>query len=449
MENLKFSYTHALIDQHEIEQIRSQVESAHHTLHNKTGAGNDFTGWVDYPNSFNQEELRRIKRAAKQINADSEVLIVIGIGGSYLGARAIIEALSHSFYNLLPKQKRKAVSIIFAGNNISGTYLKELIEYIEEKDFSLNVISKSGTTTEPAIAFRILRKILEDKYGVEQAKERIYVTTDKEKGSLLKLAQREGYKSFIIPDDIGGRYSVLTPVGLLPIAAAGINVDLLLDGAKSGMEEYSSQNIQDNICYQYAALRNILNKKGKDIEILVNYEPSWHYFSEWWKQLFGESEGKDNKGIFPVSVDFSTDLHSLGQMIQDGKENKFETIIQIKELNNDVRIIDDPENNDGLNFISGKTLNYINKISFQGTLLAHKDGNVPNIIIEIPKLNEYYMGKLIYFFEKACAISGYLLGVNPFDQPGVEEYKKNMYALLGKPGYEELQVELDNKLQNE
>lgn len=447
MESLKFNYTHALIEQHEIEQIWSQVESAHHTLHNKTGAGNDFIGWVDYPISYNQDELNRIKKAAQQINSNSEVLIVIGIGGSYLGARAIIEALSHSFYNLLPKQKRKAVSIIFAGNNISGTYLKELLEFIEDKDFSLNVISKSGTTTEPAIAFRILRNLLEDKYGTERTKERIYVTTDKEKGALLKLAQREGYETFIIPDDIGGRYSVLTPVGLLPIAAAGIDVDSLLDGAKSGMEEYNSQNTKDNICYQYAALRNILNKKGKDIEILVNYEPSWHYFSEWWKQLFGESEGKDNKGVFPVSVDFSTDLHSLGQMIQDGKENKFETIIQIKELDNDVKIIDDPENNDGLNFISGKTLNYINKMAFQGTLLAHKDGNVPNLVIEIPKLNEFYMGKLIYFFEKACAISGYLLGVNPFNQPGVEEYKKNMYALLGKPGYKELQAELESKLQ--
>lgn len=446
MASLRFNYTHAFVKEYELEQIRSQVESAHNTLHNKTGAGNDFIGWVDYPGTYNKKELNGIKDAAQQINANSEVLIVVGIGGSYLGARAIIDVLSHSFYNLLPKQKRKTVSIIYAGNNISGTYLKDLIEFIEEKDFSLNVISKSGTTTEPAIAFRILRKILEDKYGEEQAKERIYVTTDKEKGSLLKLAQREGYKTFIIPDDIGGRYSVLTPVGLLPIATAGIDVDLLLDGAKSGMEEYSNINIQENICYQYAAIRNILNKKGKDIEILVNYEPSWHFFSEWWKQLFGESEGKDNKGIFPVSVDFSTDLHSLGQMIQDGKENKFETIIQIKELNNDVEIIDDPENNDGLNFISEKTLNHINKIAFQGTLLAHKDGNVPNLVIEIPKLNEFYLGKLIYFFEKACAISAYLLGVNPFNQPGVEEYKKNMYALLGKPGYEELQKGLEKRL---
>ena len=446
MGNLKFDYKHALIKQHEMHQMSAQVETAHNILHDKAEAGKGFTGWIEYPIAYDQEEFSRIKKVARQINSDSEVLIVIGIGGSYLGARAIIDALSHSFYNLLPKQKRKTVSIIFAGNNISGTYLKDLIEFIDNKECSLNVISKSGTTTEPAIAFRILRKILENKYGIEKAKERIYITTDKEKGSLLELAQREGYQTFIIPDDVGGRYSVLTPVGLLPIAVAGIDIDLLLEGAKSGMKEYSNPKLQDNSCYQYATLRNILNKKGKDLEILVNYEPSWHYFSEWWKQLFGESEGKDKKGIFPISVDFSTDLHSLGQIIQDGKENKFETIIQIKELNRDVKIIEDFEVNDGLNFISGKTLNYINKVAFQSTLLAHKDGNIPNLVIEIPKLNAYYMGQLIYFFEKACAMSGYLLGVNPFDQPGVEEYKKNMFALLGKPGYEELQKQLKNKL---
>lgn len=445
MEKLKFNYRHALINQHEMKQMKEQVQMVHHILHEKTGAGKEFTGWLNYPISYDQVEFNRIKKAAAQINKDSEVLIVVGIGGSYLGARAIIDALNHSFYNLLSRQKRKTVGIIFAGNNMSGTYLRDLLEFIEDKEFSLNVISKSGTTTEPAIAFRILKKVLEKKYGLEQARKRIYITTDKEKGALLKLAQKEGYETFAIPDDIGGRYSVLTPVGLLPIAATGIDIDLLLQGAKNAMEEYANPELEENNCYQYAAARNILHKKGKDIEVLVNYEPSWHYFSEWWKQLFGESEGKDHKGIFPAAVDFSADLHSLGQIIQDGKENKFETILQIKELDKDVKLVEEPENHDGLNFISGKTLNEINKIAFQGTLLAHKDGNVPNLVIEIPKLSAYYLGQLVYFFEKACAISAYLLGVNPFDQPGVEEYKRNMFALLGKPGYKKLQEDLESK----
>ena len=447
MKSINFNYQHSLVEQHEIDEIKGQVEAAHNALHKKTGAGKDYTGWVDYPGNYKQDEFNRIKDAARTINSNSDIFVVIGIGGSYLGARALIDALNHSFYDLLPQDKRKAVSILYAGNNISGVYLRDLIEILEEKNFSLNVISKSGTTTEPAIAFRILKKVLEDKYGLEEARKRIYVTTDSQRGALLNLAKKEGYESFVIPDDIGGRFSVLTPVGLLPIAAAGIDIDQLLEGASSAMEEYNNKSLNENKCYQYAALRNILNRKGKDIEILVNYEPSWHYFAEWWKQLFGESEGKDKKGIFPVAVDFSTDLHSLGQIIQDGKENKFETIIQIGEQNKDMEIIDDPEDNDGLNFIRGKSLNYINKMAFKGTLLAHKDGNVPNLIIEIPKLNEYYLGQLIYFFEKACGISGYLLGVNPFNQPGVEAYKKNMFALLGKPGFEDLQMQLEKRLE--
>lgn len=448
MEALTLDYSHALIEKHELEEMQAQIQGAHDLLHNKSGAGKEFTGWVDYPNTYDREEYERIKRAAEKIKSNSEVLIVIGIGGSYLGARAVIESLSHSFSHLMPKKKEEDVLVLFAGNNISSRYLHDLLECIEGKDFSINVISKSGTTTEPAIAFRIFRDRLEKKYGKKQAKERIYVTTDKEKGALRKLCEGEGYESFVIPDALGGRYSVLSAVGLLPIATAGIDTDQLLEGAKDGVEEYRNADLENNPCYQYAAIRNILNRKGKDIEIFVNYEPSLQYFAEWWKQLFGESEGKDQKGIFPASANFSTDLHSLGQIIQDGKKNKFETVVQIKEPNKDVEIINDEENNDGLNFLSEKTFDYVNKRAFQGTLLAHVDGGVPNLIVEIPKLNAYYMGKMIYFFEKACGISGYVLGVNPFNQPGVEGYKNNMYALLGKPGFEDLQKELEERIKN-
>ncbi|MCR1898510.1 glucose-6-phosphate isomerase [Irregularibacter muris] len=446
MNKIKFDFSHGGIEEHELNQVQAQVQCAHNILHDKKGAGSDYLGWLDYPISYDQEEFARVKKAAKKIKSNSDVLIVIGIGGSYLGARAVIEAFNHSFYDLLPKEKRSHPTVLFAGHHISGTYLKELLEYVEDKDISVNVISKSGTTTEPAIAFRVFKDLLERKYGKQEAKNRIYVTTDKEKGALKKLANDEGYETFIIPDDVGGRYSVLTPVGLLPIAVADINIDELMEGAKAAREEYAIEDLEQNPCYQYAAIRNILYNRGKDIEILVNYEPSLHYFSEWWKQLFGESEGKDGKGIFPAAVDFSTDLHSLGQIIQEGKRNLFETNIQIKKPQKDMEILHDPENIDGLNFISGKTMDVVNKMAFQGTLLAHIDGGVPNLVLEIPEMNEYYMGQLIYFFEKACGLSGYILGVNPFNQPGVEAYKKNMFALLEKPGFEELREQLQARI---
>lgn len=446
MNKIKFDFSHGGIEEHELNQVQAQVQCAHNILHDKKGAGSDYLGWLDYPISYDQEEFARVQKAAEKIKSNSDVLIVIGIGGSYLGARAVIEAFNHSFYDLLPKEKRSHPTVLFAGHHISGTYLKELLEYVEDKDISVNVISKSGTTTEPAIAFRVFKDLLERKYGKQEAKNRIYVTTDKEKGALKKLANDEGYETFIIPDDVGGRYSVLTPVGLLPIAVADINIDELMEGAKAAREEYAIEDLEQNPCYQYAAIRNILYNRGKDIEILVNYEPSLHYFSEWWKQLFGESEGKDGKGIFPAAVDFSTDLHSLGQIIQEGKRNLFETNIQIKKPQKDMEILHDPENIDGLNFISGKTMDVVNKMAFQGTLLAHIDGGVPNLVLEIPEMNEYYMGQLIYFFEKACGLSGYILGVNPFNQPGVEAYKKNMFALLEKPGFEELREQLQARI---
>lgn len=442
MNNITLDYSNALIKETELDYIRGQVSAAHKMLHDKTGPGNDFLGWVDYPVNYDKEEFTRIKEAAGRIKKNSDVFIVIGIGGSYLGARAAIEALSHSFYNMLPKEKRNTPEIYFVGNNISGTYLKHLLDVIEGKDISINVISKSGTTTEPAIAFRILKDYMEKKYGKEGAKKRIYATTDKEKGALRKLADDEGYETFIIPDDVGGRFSIFTPVGLLPIAVAGLDIEKMMEGAKAGREEYSIDELDKNPCYQYAAIRNILHRKGKLIEVLVNYEPSLHYVSEWWKQLYGESEGKDGKGIFPASVDFSTDLHSLGQYVQDGRRHLFETVINVVKPREDVEIGEDDRNLDGLNYLAGKTMDFVNKKAFEGTLIAHTDGNVPNIVLNIPEMNEYYFGKLIYFFEKACGISGYLLGVNPFDQPGVEAYKKNMFALLGKPGFEELREEL-------
>lgn len=441
--NLDYSKINNFVSQKEIEEIKLEIIEAAKKLETKTGAGNDFLGWLDLPVNYDKEEFARIKKSAEKIKNNSEVLVVIGIGGSYLGARAVIECLTHSFYNNI-KNQRKTPEIYFAGQNISGKYLKDLIEIIGDRDFSVNVISKSGTTTEPAIAFRVFKEILEKKYG-EKAKERIYATTDSKKGALKKLATEKGYESFIIPDDVGGRFSVLTAVGLLPIAVAGLDIDEFMKGAKEAREDYKV-DFDKNDCYKYVALRNILYRKNFNIELLTNYEPRFHYISEWWKQLFGESEGKDGKGIFPASVDFTTDLHSMGQYIQDGRRNLFETVINIENLEKDIFIDEVAEDLDGLNYLAGKDLSFVNEKAFVGTLLAHIDGGTPNIVLNIPEVNEYNIGYLIYFFEKACAVSGYVLGVNPFNQPGVESYKKNMFALLGKKGYEELSKELEERL---
>ena len=422
------------------------MELANEVLTSKTGAGNDFLGWVDLPETYDKDEFARIKKAAEKIKNDSEVLVVIGIGGSYLGAKAAIEFLSHSFYNNLPKDKRKTPEIYFAGTNMSGVYLQHLIDVVGDRDFSVNVISKSGTTTEPAIAFRVFKKMLEEKYGKEEAAKRIYATTDKAKGALKTLATAEGYETFVVPDNVGGRFSVLTAVGLLPIAAAGIDIDDLMAGAKDAMNDFANKNMDENQALQYAAVRNILHRKGKDLELMVNYEPRVHYLAEWWKQLFGESEGKEGKGLYPTSADFSADLHSLGQYIQQGQRLFFETVVSIGKPEVEFVIESDKENLDGLNFIAGKTLDYVNKKATDGVILAHVDGNVPNLGINIPEVTPYHLGYTFYFFEKACGVSGYLLGVNPFDQPGVEAYKKNMFALLGKPGYEEAGKELEKKL---
>ncbi|WP_035143337.1 glucose-6-phosphate isomerase [Schnuerera ultunensis] len=435
MENITFDYSNSLLEQHEIKYMKSIIKLTHRLLQDRSGAGKEFTGWIDLPKNYDETEFEKIKATAGKIRRDSQAFVLIGIGGSYLGARACIEALNHSFYNNLSSDKRKGPEIYYAGNNISSNYILDLMELLEDKDISINVISKSGTTTEPALIFRVFKEYMEKRYGKEGARERLYVTTDSSKGALRELTEKEGYTSFIIPDDIGGRYSVLTAVGLLPIAVSGVHIDKLMEGALMGMKEYSKEELEDNICYQYALIRNILYNKGKDIEVLVNYEPNLQYFAEWWKQLYGESEGKDNKGIFPASANFTTDLHSLGQLIQDGKRNLFETTINIERPKKDITIGADKENLDGLNFLAGKTIDYVNKRAFEGTLMAHTKGEVPNLIINLPELSEFYLGQLIYFFEKACAISGYVLGVNPFDQPGVEEYKKNMFKLLGKPGY--------------
>jgi len=432
MVNITFDYSKSLIENDEVENLIPFVRTAHDMLHKGYGLGSQFTGWIGYPKNVEKEDLEGIKNAANIIQNSSDAFIVIGIGGSYLGARACIEALNHSFYNQLPKEKRKGPEIYFVGNNMSSSYIMDLIDILENKNIIINVISKSGSTLEPAIAFRIFRDYMESRYGKDNAKKRIYVTTDKNKGLLRKLSQEEGYTSFFIPDDIGGRYSVFTPVGLLPLAVSGVDLDSFIAGARDGVEEYS-KDIYDNISYKYALIRNILYRKGKDIEILVTYEPCLYYLAEWWKQLFGESEGKDNKGIYPSSVGFTTDLHSLGQLIQDGKRNIFETTINIEKPKRDLELKKLPHHRDGLGFIEGKTVDFINKKAFEGTVKAHTKGQVPNLIINLPELNEYYLGKLMYFFEKACAISGYLLGVNPFDQPGVEEYKNNMFELLGKP----------------
>ena len=434
-----YDYSKAMqfISEQEVNMMCEIVENAKETLVSKSGAGNDFLGWIDLPVDYDKDEFDRIKKAAQKIQSDSEVLLVIGIGGSYLGARAAIEFLRHSFYNVIPKEVRKTPEIYFVGNSISSTYIKHLIDVIGDRDFSINMISKSGTTTEPAIAFRVFKEILEKKYGKVEAAKRIYATTDKVKGSLKNLANEEGYESFVVPDDIGGRFSVLTAVGLLPIAVSGADIDKLMEGAQSGREIALTSPFEENDALKYAAIRNILLRKGKQIEVLANYEPSVHYISEWWKQLYGESEGKDQKGIFPASVDLTTDLHSMGQFIQDGSRNMFETVINIETSRETITIGEEAVDLDGLNYLAGKTVDFVNKSAMNGTILAHTDGNVPNTVVNVPEVNEFYLGQLFYFFEFACGVSGYTLGVNPFNQPGVESYKKNMFALLGKPGYEE------------
>ncbi|MFR8003744.1 MAG: glucose-6-phosphate isomerase [Hydrogeniiclostridium sp.] len=431
------------ISENEYIAVAPQVKLAHETLHNGTGLGNDFLGWVTLPTEYDKEEFARIKAAAKKIQCDTDVFIVIGIGGSYLGARAAIEFLKSNNYNALPKN---TPDIYFAGNSISSTALSELLRICEGKNVSINMISKSGTTTEPAIAFRVLRELLEKKYGKEGARNRIYCTTDRAKGTLKHLADQEGYETFVVPDDVGGRYSVLTAVGLLPIAVSGADIDALMAGAARAQKELMEPELEKNDCYKYAAVRNILYRKGKETEILVSYEPCFTMMCEWWKQLFGESEGKDNKGLFPASCVFSTDLHSMGQYIQQGRRNLMETVVLFEKAKEEIVIGNDPENVDGLNFLEGKTMDYINRKAFEGTVLAHTDGGVPNVVVEAPDFSEDTLGYLIYFFEKACAVSGYMMGINPFDQPGVENYKKNMFALLGKPGYESEKAALEARL---
>ena len=433
---LKVNLEYSGIDEKQILEYQDKVEDIHSDMNNIADNQEEFLGWLNLPENYDKAEVIRIKKAAQKIQANSDILIVIGIGGSYLGARAVIESLTSSFNALLSKEQRKFPLVLYAGNNISPNYLNELVEAIDGKDFSINVISKSGTTTEPAIAFRLFREILENKYGVDGAKDRIYVTTDKEKGALKKLSDEEGYENFVIPDNIGGRYSVLTPVGLLPIAVAGIDIEQLIKGAQIAREKYMDNSVRYNECYRYAVARNILYKNKKKIEILVNYEPKMHYITEWWKQLYGESEGKANKGIFPAGVDFTTDLHSMGQYIQEGERTLFETVLTVKETETDIAMKAEEGNIDGLNFLAGKTIGYVNQKAMEGTIQAHVSGKCPNIIIEIERLDAEAIGQLIYFFEKACAMSGYILGINPFDQPGVEEYKKNMFRLLEKPGYE-------------
>ena len=435
MLNLKLNLENTGIDEKAIMKYKDKVEKIHEDLHKRASDEKDFVGWLNLPTEYDKEEFKRIKESAKKIQEESEVLVVIGIGGSYLGARAVIESLTSTFYNMLPEGKRKYPQILFAGNNLSPNYLNELIEVLGTKDFSVNVISKSGTTTEPAIAFRIFREMLENRYGIDEARSRIYVTTDKSRGALKTLSEKEGYETFVIPDNVGGRYSVLTAVGLLPIAVAGINIDKLMEGARTAQLKYEDSDLKYNTCYQYAITRNILYKLYKNTEILVNYEPKLHSFTEWWKQLFGESEGKNQLGIFPAGVDFTTDLHSMGQYIQDGRRNLFETVLSIEKPHSNLEIKEEEDNLDGLNYLAGKTLDYVNKKAMEGTIAAHVSGDVPNIVIELPKLSEETIGHLIYFFEKACAMSGMILGVDPFNQPGVEEYKKNMFKLLGKPGY--------------
>lgn len=448
MEKITFDYSKAagFISDEEVTYMSKLVEDAKKQLLDRNGAGNDFLGWLDLPVDYDKEEFTRIKKAAEKIQGDSEVLIVIGIGGSYLGARAAIEFLRHGFYNNVSKEIRKTPEIYYCGNSISGTYLQGLLDVVGDRDFSVNIISKSGTTTEPAIAFRIFKEMLEKKYGKAEAAKRIYATTDKAKGALKNLATEEGYETFVVPDDVGGRFSVLTAVGLLPIAVSGADIDKLMEGAAEGRKLALEQKFEENDALKYAALRNILLRKGKSVEILANYEPSLHYVSEWWKQLYGESEGKDQKGLFPASVDLTTDLHSMGQFIQDGSRIMFETVMNVEKSRCEVTIQKEDVDLDGLNYLAGKTMDFVNKSAMNGTILAHTDGNVPNFMVKIPEQNEFYLGELFYFFEFACGVSGYLLGINPFNQPGVESYKKNMFALLGKPGYEDAREALLNRL---
>ena len=448
LNGVSFDYSNAkqFISEEEVQMMSRIINDSKKVLVDGTGAGNDFIGWINLPVDYDKEEFARIQKAAEKIQSDSEVLVVIGIGGSYLGARAAIEALRHSFYNNVDKSIRKTPEIYFAGNNISSTYIQHLIDVIGDRDFSINVISKSGTTTEPAIAFRVFKKLLVEKYGKEEAAKRIYSTTDKAKGALKNLATEEGYETFVVPDDVGGRFSVLTAVGLLPIAASGADITKLMEGAAAMREHCLSADFNENDSLKYAAVRNILLRRGKTIEILCNYEPALHYVSEWWKQLYGESEGKDGKGLYPASVDLTTDLHSMGQFIQDGAQNHFETLISVEKSRCEIVLEEEAVDLDGMNYLAGKTVDFVNKSAMNGTVLAHVDGGVPNLKVSMPELNEFYLGQLFYMFEFACGVSGYTLGVNPFDQPGVESYKKNMFALLGKPGYEEEREQLMARL---
>ena len=432
MGNIKIDFSHARVFEKNIMSYTEQVAEIHKKLHERALDPTDACGWINLPTNYDKKEFENIKKAAKKIQSDSEILLVIGIGGSYLGARAVIEALTNTFYNMQSKEVRKTPQILYVGNNLSTNYINDLIDYIGDKDISINVISKSGTTTEPAIAFRIFREIMENRYSLKEARERIYVTTDKEKGALKELADKEKYTTFVIPDDIGGRYSVLTAVGLLPIATAGIDIDELMEGARIAQDRYSDSNLKYNECYKYAVLRNVLYQKEKNIELLITYEPKMHYFTEWWKQLFGESEGKEQKGIYPSGADFTTDLHSLGQYIQEGRRNLFETVVNIEKFDNNIEMKMEEDDLDNLNYLAGKTLDYVNKKAMEGTIAAHVDGDVPNIVVNMEKLDAKNMGQLIYFFELTCAMSGSILGINPFNQPGVEKYKTNMFKLLGK-----------------
>ncbi|EGQ3617698.1 glucose-6-phosphate isomerase [Staphylococcus delphini] len=443
MTHIQLDYQKALkfFGQHELDQQQDAVKAIHRTIHEGTGAGSDFLGWVDLPVNYDKEEFSRIKEAAKQVQSHSDVLVVIGIGGSYLGARSAIEMLTPAF-----KKDSEYPEIIFAGNHLSSSYLQSLIDYLADKDYSVNVISKSGTTTEPAVAFRIFKKLLEEKYGKEEAVKRIFATTDQAKGALKQLATNEGYETFVVPDDVGGRFSVLTAVGLLPIAVAGIDIDAMMGGAAKAREELSSDDLSSNIAYQYASIRNILYNKGYTTEMLINYEPSLQYFNEWWKQLFGESEGKDLKGIYPSSANFTTDLHSLGQYVQEGRRFLIETVLKVENPEHDITIEEDADDLDGLNYLAGKTVDEVNTKAFEGTLLAHTDGGVPNMVVKLPRLDAETYGYAVYFFELAVAMSGYQLGVNPFNQPGVEAYKQNMFALLGKPGFEDKKKDLEARL---
>lgn len=447
-DKVTFDYSKAVafLGTNEIPAMQEKVIEAKEKLVSGQGLGNDFLGWVDLPVNYDKEEFARIKKAAKKIQEDSEVLLVIGIGGSYLGARAAIEFLRHGFYNQISSDMRKTPEIYYVGNSISSSYIQGLIDVVGDRDFSINMISKSGTTTEPAIAFRVFKGILEKKYGKEGASKRIYATTDKARGALKNLASEEGYESFVVPDDVGGRFSVLTAVGLLPIAVSGADIDKLMEGAASGRKMALENDFEENDALQYAAVRNLFHRKGKSVEILANYEPSLHYISEWWKQLYGESEGKDGKGIFPASVDLTTDLHSMGQFIQDGSRIMFETVLNVETSRDEIILQEEPVDLDGLNYLAGKNVDFVNKSAMNGTILAHQDGQVPNLLVHIPAQTEFYLGQLFYFFEFACGVSGYVLGVNPFDQPGVESYKKNMFALLGKPGFEKEREELLKRL---